>query len=51
MADNHLIVLDLDGTLLTNEKHISPRTKQVITKTKRKWSSNYDCHWQTLSCK
>lgn len=34
MADNHLIVLDLDGTLLTNEKHISPRTKQVITKLK-----------------
>ncbi len=34
MADNHLIVLDLDGTLLTNEKKISPRTKQAIAKLK-----------------
>lgn len=34
MAENHLIVLDLDGTLLTDEKHISPRTKQVLTKLK-----------------
>ena len=34
MAKNHLIVLDLDGTLLTNEKKISPRTKQVLAKLK-----------------
>lgn len=34
MAENHLIVLDLDGTLLTNENQISPRTKQVILKLK-----------------
>ena len=26
----HLIALDLDGTLLTNKKEISPRTKQTI---------------------
>jgi Cof subfamily protein (haloacid dehalogenase superfamily) len=34
MADNHLIVLDLDGTLLNNDKQISPRTKQVLSKLK-----------------
>lgn len=34
MADKHLIVLDLDGTLLNNEKQISSRTKQVLTKLK-----------------
>lgn len=34
MANHHLIVLDLDGTLLTNEKKISPRTKQVLAKLK-----------------
>jgi Cof subfamily protein (haloacid dehalogenase superfamily) len=32
MAKQHLIALDLDGTLLTDDKTISPRTKQVITK-------------------
>jgi Cof subfamily protein (haloacid dehalogenase superfamily) len=31
MTDKHLIVLDLDGTLLSNEKLILPRTKQVLT--------------------
>ncbi len=30
--EKHLIVLDLDGTLLTDEKTISPRTKQTIQK-------------------
>lgn len=28
----HLIVLDLDGTLLTNKKTITPKTKTLITK-------------------
>ncbi|KUP07501.1 phosphatase [Bacillus coahuilensis p1.1.43] len=28
--DKHLIVLDLDGTLLTDEKKISPRTKKAL---------------------
>ncbi len=30
MKEKHLICLDLDGTLLTDEKKISPYTKQVI---------------------
>lgn len=30
MAEKHLIVLDLDGTLLTDEKKISPRTKKTL---------------------
>lgn len=30
----HMIALDLDGTLLTDEKKISPRTKQVLFKAK-----------------
>lgn len=30
MTQPHLIALDLDGTLLTDEKKISPRTKTVI---------------------
>lgn len=34
MANNHLIVLDLDGTLLNNKRNISPRTKKVLTKLK-----------------
>lgn len=32
--DKHLIVLDLDGTLLTDEKKISPKTKQTLHKAK-----------------
>ncbi|ARK31512.1 Cof-type HAD-IIB family hydrolase [Halalkalibacter krulwichiae] len=32
MSTKHLIALDLDGTLLTDEKKISPRTKEVIAK-------------------
>ncbi|MFK2825829.1 Cof-type HAD-IIB family hydrolase [Bacillus sp. B190/17] len=32
MAEKHLIVVDLDGTLLTDDKKISPRTKQVLAK-------------------
>ncbi|MEC5423632.1 Cof-type HAD-IIB family hydrolase [Virgibacillus sp. C22-A2] len=28
----HLIALDLDGTLLTDKKEISPRTKQIVLK-------------------
>ncbi|KHF38426.1 Cof-type HAD-IIB family hydrolase [Halalkalibacter okhensis] len=32
MSTQHLIALDLDGTLLTDEKTITPRTKQVIAK-------------------
>jgi 5-amino-6-(5-phospho-D-ribitylamino)uracil phosphatase len=32
MAKKHLIALDLDGTLLTNNKQISPNTKKVIQK-------------------
>jgi Cof subfamily protein (haloacid dehalogenase superfamily) len=34
MVEKHLIVLDLDGTLLTNKKSISPRTKQTLLKLK-----------------
>jgi 5-amino-6-(5-phospho-D-ribitylamino)uracil phosphatase len=30
MLNKHLIALDLDGTLLTNERTISPNTKKVI---------------------
>lgn len=32
MAEKHLIALDLDGTLLTNDKTISEKTKKVIQK-------------------
>lgn len=32
MAEKHLIVVDLDGTLLTDDKQISTRTKQVLKK-------------------
>lgn len=32
MSNKHLIALDLDGTLLTDEKKISPKSKQVIQK-------------------
>ncbi|KAB7704974.1 Cof-type HAD-IIB family hydrolase [Bacillus aerolatus] len=32
MAEKHLIVVDLDGTLLTDDKKISPRTKKVLQK-------------------
>ncbi len=32
--ERHLIALDLDGTLLTDEKTISPYTKQVLLKAK-----------------
>lgn len=28
--EKHLICLDLDGTLLNDEKHISPFTKRVL---------------------
>ncbi|MGO1989306.1 HAD family hydrolase, partial [Mammaliicoccus vitulinus] len=28
--EKHLICLDLDGTLLNDEKHISPFTKSVL---------------------
>ncbi|WP_019153277.1 Cof-type HAD-IIB family hydrolase [Robertmurraya massiliosenegalensis] len=34
MAEKHLIALDLDGTLLTDEKTLSEATKKVITKAK-----------------
>ncbi len=34
MSKPHLIALDLDGTLLTNEKKITPRTKATIKKAK-----------------
>ncbi|WP_338449074.1 Cof-type HAD-IIB family hydrolase [Niallia oryzisoli] len=34
MADTHLIALDLDGTLLKDDKTISYKTKQVIKKAK-----------------
>lgn len=30
MENKHLIALDLDGTLLTDKKEISPRTKQAV---------------------
>ncbi len=33
--EKHLIVLDLDGTLLTDEKVISPRTKETLLKAKQ----------------
>ncbi|WP_075981468.1 Cof-type HAD-IIB family hydrolase [Bacillus massilinigeriensis] len=32
MPEKHLIALDLDGTLLTNKKVISPNTKRVLEK-------------------
>ena len=33
--EKYLICLDLDGTLLTDEKTISPYTKQVLNELKR----------------
>ena len=33
--NEHLIVLDLDGTLLTDEKNISPLTKETLLKAKQ----------------
>lgn len=36
MAKKHLIALDLDGTLLTNKKEISPKTKRVLQKAREK---------------
>lgn len=30
MPEKHLIIVDLDGTLLTNDKKISPYTKQIL---------------------
>jgi Cof subfamily protein (haloacid dehalogenase superfamily) len=35
MTEKHLIALDLDGTLLTDDKIISPKTKEVLTKAKQ----------------
>lgn len=34
MVQRHLIALDLDGTLLKNDKTISPKTKKVLQKAK-----------------
>jgi 5-amino-6-(5-phospho-D-ribitylamino)uracil phosphatase len=34
MTEKHLIALDLDGTLLTDDKVISPKTKNVLLKAK-----------------
>ncbi|MDP4085022.1 MAG: Cof-type HAD-IIB family hydrolase [Bacillota bacterium] len=34
MAERHLIALDLDGTLLNDEKNISKKTKNIIKKAK-----------------
>ncbi|MDP9742379.1 UNVERIFIED_ORG: hydroxymethylpyrimidine pyrophosphatase-like HAD family hydrolase [Bacillus sp. B2I3] len=34
MTEKHLIVLDLDGTLLTDNKTISSRTKKTLLKLK-----------------
>lgn len=36
MKKQHLIALDLDGTLLTDNKIISARTKKTIEKAKNK---------------
>ena len=46
----HLICLDLDGTLLNDNKEISSYTKQVLNELQQR-GPNYDCDWQTLSCK
>lgn len=35
MAEKHLIALDLDGTLLKDDKTISPKTKMVIQKARQ----------------
>ena len=35
MTDKHLIVLDLDGTLLTSEKSVSEKTKHVLNKARQ----------------
>ncbi|PLT33845.1 Cof-type HAD-IIB family hydrolase [Bacillus sp. V5-8f] len=34
MREKHLICLDLDGTLLTDEKQISPRSKAILSRLK-----------------
>lgn len=34
MAERHLIALDLDGTLLKDDKTISPKTKEILQKAK-----------------
>lgn len=36
MGEKHLIVLDLDGTLLRNDHTISPKTKKVLKKAQEK---------------
>lgn len=46
----YLICLDLDGTLLNDNKEISDYTKQVLTTLKAR-SSHYDCDWKTIPCK
>lgn len=35
MTEKHLIALDLDGTLLTDDKTISPKTKEILTKARQ----------------
>ena len=45
----HLIVLDLDGTLLTDQQQISANTKNIIAG-KRTGPSSDDCYRSSLSC-
>lgn len=46
----HLIVLDLDGTLLTDQQQISAKTKKNIIAGKRTGPSSDDCYRSSLSC-
>ncbi len=47
----HLICLDLDGTLLNDNKEISSYTKQVLNKLQQRGHQIMIKNWQTLSCK
>ena len=40
----HLIVLDLDGTLLTDQKVISDKTKSTLTKAQEQGHDAEHCH-------
>ena len=51
MAERHLIALDLDGTLLKDDKTISLNTKEDNKKSKRSGTYRHDCNRKTVSFK
>ncbi|ACA38815.1 Hydrolase [Lysinibacillus sphaericus C3-41] len=46
----HLIVLDLDGTLLTDHQQISSKTKKSLLQAKEQGHQCDDCNWPSISC-